>query len=225
MKKSIYFLIVLAVAFIFAACEKDFDEEPEMELKDAKIEKLTGFDQWGFNWNAHHFNGYLINAVMSDYLYELMPFYKWGEGPYEGEGVEFLDKFITEFGFFPLDPILLDCKLVMHWNDALINRDGTYPVVFWDYSNWENSNGWITFHFSMDKNGEKWSSFQKLVAKRTTDYLENEIWYDKNGDEIGLPTDWPTLIMVKKVNNGNTPYMFLDSYNSPLAPGLGKYKN
>lgn len=225
MKKFVFVIGIIFLAFVFYSCDKNLIEEPfnDIELKSGKPEN-KGFDKWGFNWNAHHFNGYLINAVMGDYLYELMPFHKWQEGPYQGEGDTFIDKFGVKFGFFPINPNLLDCELVMQWNDALISKDGTYPVTFWDYSNWENSNGWITFHYKMNKKNEKWSSFQKLVAKRYTDYLEGKIWYDDNGNKIGLVTDWPTLILVKKVNIGNVPEEFMDSYNSPLAPGLGKYK-
>ncbi|HKJ79716.1 MAG TPA: hypothetical protein VKA10_09275 [Prolixibacteraceae bacterium] len=226
MKKFILFFSMLAIIIMFSACEQDLIDEPltEMELKSAKPDKTKGFDVWGFNWNAHHFNGYLINAVMGDYLYDFMLFHKWTEGPYQGEGEEFLIKFVKEFKFFPFDPILLDCKLVMHWNDALISKEGEYPVTAWDHSNWENSNGWITFHYSMDNGNEKWSSFQKLVAKRSSDYFDNGIFYNEKGEEIGIVSDWSTLIVIKKVNTGNVPDMFMDSYNSPLASGLGKYK-
>ncbi|MDX8338729.1 hypothetical protein SLH46_06025 [Draconibacterium sp. IB214405] len=228
MKKSILLFVVCTLILVFAGCEKNFVEDPvdSLELKSGNSgnDKLNGFDEWGFNWNAHHFNGYLMNAVMGDYLYDFMPFYKWNEGPYQGEGDEFIVKFVNEFGFFPIYPSLLDCKLVMHWNDALITKDGIYPVYAWDYSGWVDSNAWITFHYSMDKDGEKWSSFQKLVAQRATDYLEDGVWYNENDEAIGLASDWPTLILIKKVNTGNVPDMFMDSYNSPLAPGLGKYK-
>jgi hypothetical protein len=221
MKKRNLITGMIIMVLLSSSCQKELLDDPYMEpaLKSGHnaSEKGNTFDEYGFNWKAHHFRGYLVNAVLGDYLYVDMPFYKWK--PYEGEGDSYIQEFINTFGFFMLHPALLDCQLVMHWNEALISREGVYPDT------WIDSNGWITFHFSMDKGDQKWSQFQKLVTIRSTDYLENGIWYDKNGKEIGMMSyDWNTLIIVKVVNTGNIPAFMYPEYNSALASGLGKYK-
>lgn len=221
MKKHYVIYGIITALVLFSSCEKDILDDPYMEpaLKGAKnaSNKLTTFDAFGYNWQAHHFNGYLVNAVLGDYLYKDMPFHKWK--PYTGEGESFIQEFVSTFGFFMLPPALLDCQLVMHWNEAMISREGVYPDC------WIDSNGWITFHYSMDKEGEKWSQFQKLVASRSSDYVENGTWYNKDGKEIGMISyDWPTLVIIKVVNTGNVPAFMFPEYNSALSSGLGKYK-
>lgn len=221
MKKQYVIYGLISALMLFTSCEKDLLMEPSSEssLKSASNAsgKLNTFDVYGFNWQAHHFNGYLVNAILGDYLYKDMPFHNWK--PYAGEGESFIQEFDNTFGFFMLPPALLDCELVMHWNDELISCEGVYPDT------WIDSNGWITFHYSMDIKGQKWSQFQKLVATRSTDYLENGIWYNKEGKEIGIMSyDWNTLIIVKVVSTGNVPAFMYPEYNSALSSGLGKYK-
>ena len=228
--KQLYVLIGLTLVFMaFTSCETDQMTAPEnvttldqAAFKNSKADKkMTGFDQWGYNWNAHHFNGYLINAVLGDFLFIDYPHYQYP--PYKGEGMPYWDELVGYFDYFVyfMPPELLDCKLVMHWNEKLISNEGVYP------EKWMDSNGWITFHFMYDKDKEKWSHFRRMVAARSTDYVENGMWYNKDGTELGVATDvWPELIINQVINTGDVPYLFYrtDPYRSPYSPGYGKYK-
>ncbi|GAB7087044.1 hypothetical protein [Marinifilum fragile] len=225
MKKN-YLLIIIAIfTLVFIACDEELFVEPEAQIEQEEVtlkngkSEFTGFDEWGFNWNAHHFDDYLINAILADHMFQNFPHYK--HPPYKGEGVDFWNDLLQMYPylmyFMPAD--LLDCKLVMHWNDELISKEGVYPI------DWTDSNGWITFKFRMDKDGVKWSHFRKLVAKRSTDYLIGDTWYNEDGVIIGqVSYDWPDLILIKVVNTGEVPFYFYDTYSSPYGSGVGKYK-
>ncbi|MDU8885609.1 hypothetical protein RXV94_05520 [Yeosuana sp. MJ-SS3] len=222
--RNIYLLMLLAlVSFSFTSCDKDeiIKPEQEMELLSSKAnkDKLTGVDEWGFNFQAHHFDNYLINAILGDPAFANFPHYK--QTIYNGEGISFWNDLISDYDYIPyMMPVdLLDCKLIMHWNEGLLSKDGIYPDT------WIDSNGWITFHFKMNKDGEKWSYFRKLVSSRSTDYMADGIWYDQYGNEIGVQSyDWPTLIITQIVNTGDVPFFFDQTYTSPYGPGFGKYK-
>ena len=100
-----------------------------------------GFDEWGFNWNAQQFNGYLINMLLGDTSFEGWPHFK--QHVYQGEGMEFWDMLVTSYDYwiYMMPVELLDTKLNAHWNTGLISKDGVYPVT------WVNSDGWIRNNF------------------------------------------------------------------------------
>jgi len=223
MKKLRLFFGIGLFVFLFISCETEPILEPENQVANMSSKttnsKLTGVDEWGFNYEAHHFNSYLINAILGDPAFQGMPHYK--TAIYKGQGITFWNDLIYQYDYIPyFMPVeLLDCKLIMHWNEGLLSKEGVYP------NTWVDSNGWITFHFKMNKDGEKWSFFRKLVSRRSTDYVVDGIWYNKDGVEIGVESyDWPDLIITQVVTTGNVPYFFSEAYNSPYGPGFGKYK-
>ncbi|WP_320110398.1 hypothetical protein [Draconibacterium orientale] len=226
MKKSILIVVVITIAFAFSGCEKDFVEEPigNIELKSGNSgnDKLTGFDQWGYNWNAHQFNGYLINSWFGDELYPEADWYKQMP-PFEGDVEAYLQAHPETAGY----PFWMygDMKLVMHWNEACITTEGVYQYPILD------SEAWITFHYSQGEGKNKWSQFQKYVAAKssyTLDMLDPVngfgIWYTEEGEEVGYYYLWPDRVLIQVQNAGNIPTYLLETYKSPLFPGLGKHK-
>jgi len=221
MKKNIILTLVLALFLSVTSCNKsDLDESIELNNFNEKSSDLLlksnnkGFDAYGYNWNAHHFNGILFNAIIGDYLYNGAFFGDWE--PYTGNDVEYLALYPSAV-YLPWD--YRHINLVMHWNEALISREGVYP------EKWIDSNGWITFHYSgMDENGKRWSQFQKMVAAKSTDNYSNGIWYDMNGNEIGVYSTWAELILIQVVNTGNIHPDFFAPYVNPSSSGIGKYK-
>lgn len=157
MKKLQFIICVILFLGIYTSCERyellvSINQATFKSLKTADTkanDKLTGFDQCGYNWNAHHFNGYLINAIIGDFLFKDYPHYKYST--FKGEGVPYWDELVNNFDYFIyfVPPELLDCKLAMHWNEKLISNKGVYP------EKWMDSNGWITFHFINYKDGKK----------------------------------------------------------------------
>lgn len=218
----IFTIIFFFGLLIFAGCALesmdeniDLIELKEGELmvkKEAKIQ--PGFNEWGFNWKAHHYNGILINVFFSDTMFKDMPFY--GMDPYMGDDEAYLAKYSyaedLPFWFFR------NVDLVMHWNEALISSDAVYPDT------WFDSNAFITFHYSGGKGNDRWSQFQKMVAARSTDSFEDGKWYNSNGEEIGVASGYDDLILISVVNTGEIPPMFYDEYANPVSSGIGKYK-
>lgn len=222
MKKLKFFTGILGIfLLIFASCEQTILDEttPEIDLKKSTIASHMGFDEWGFNWNAHQFNGYLINMMLGDHYF--MGWQHYQQHVYNGEGLEFWNMLVTNYDYFPyLMPIeLLDTKLNAHWNDALISKEGVYPAI------WVDSDAWIVFKYSGKVGNKNWSHLRKLVASKSTDNLENGIWYNDQWEEIGFESMyWPELIVVQVINTGEIPSFFYDEYRSPWGPGYGKYK-
>jgi predicted DNA-binding protein (MmcQ/YjbR family) len=237
MKKLVFIIAIIVLGLMFTDCEKDFVEDPanDLGLKSSKNDKLTGFDEWGFNWNAHQFNGYLINMMLGDHYFEGWAHYQ--QHVYDGEGIEFWNMLQATYGYFHfLMPVeLLDAKLNAHWNNGLISKNGVYPAT------WLNSDAWISFKYSGNDGNEHWSHFRKLVATKTGDYLDKQdtngdgivdmnddlgTWYNADGEEIGFESAyWPELIVVQVINTGNVPPFFYAEYVSPWGPGYGHYKS
>ncbi|WP_439182249.1 hypothetical protein [Carboxylicivirga taeanensis] len=226
MKKFNYLSIVFILLLLFVACEKEISDvqqpyQAELKAGNADKTKLTGFDEWGFNYTARLFDGYLINAMFGDPAFMYMPHYK--DMVYKGEGVSFWEALVAKYPYFVnmMPAGLLDCKLMMKWNDALLSKEAVYPDT------WVDSGAWIVFHYQMDDGEQKWTQVRTLVASKSTDILDGDFWYNADGDEIGKKSYyWPELIIVKVINNGDNPYIpfaMPDDYLSPNGAGVGNY--
>jgi len=225
MKKLLLFSGMISVLILFGiSCDRDeIDDSIEFNnsfgAEKVNNPKYTGFNEFGYNWQAHHFNGILINAVFGDFIDENgNP--AMGMDPYTGDD----EAYLAAYPFLS-DPSYAmfwsfrNINLVMHWNKTLISDLGVYP------DSWFDSNGWITFHYSGTVENKNWSQFQKLVAARSSDELRGYTWYDQDGNELGYASDWSDLIIVQIRSTGEPPFPFMPgSYNSPVSPGLGKYK-
>lgn len=226
MKKIILLTSIFASVLIFTACEKSLTVQPSPDLNSVKSGKVTGFNEWGYNWNAHSFKGILFNALIGDNLYNGAFFGDWE--PYQGDDEAYLEQY-PDAVYLPW--AFRNVNVILHWNEALITSEGMYPD---NLNDWIDSGAWMTSHYSgVDENGKRWSLFLKMVAARETDHLdvENSIWYNSDGEEIGKQTDWPQLIMIQVVKTGNIPDFMVEDYGYPFSsykslvcPGLGAYK-
>ena len=96
MKNFILLSVTFTLFLFFTSCNTEALDETtiNLELNSSKVnnnKKTTGFDQWGYNWNAHQFNGYLINAWFGDELNPGAPWYK-KEPPYNGDWEGYAEK-------------------------------------------------------------------------------------------------------------------------------------
>ncbi|MCX2743862.1 hypothetical protein OO013_08295 [Mangrovivirga sp. M17] len=226
---KIIFGMTCLMAFMFS-CQETEEIVPARQMDVRAMHqpenlnaKITGTDEWGFNLNAQHYKGYLINVFMSDPLFKDMPHYHYP--PYQGEGIEYWNELLSQFDYFQfmMPPFLLDCELQMKWNNDLLSKDGIYPET------WVNSNAWIVFKYSMGEGSERWTQMRKLIASKSTDYIEGERWYNMDGEEIGRTSFyWPDLILIQVENTGYNPYVpdwFYPEYHAPNGNGLGKVIN
>jgi len=222
MKKFNLFATIFLLLMLFFSCEKNEPIDLMPDQAELKSNKLTGFDEWGFNYQAQLFDGYLINAIFGDPAYAEMEHYKMMV--YDGEDPDFWEKVITDYSYFNymMPEGLLNCKLKMKWNTDLLGKDGVYP------ESWVDSDAWIVFHYSMNTDDQRWTQVRKLVASKSNYTLMDGFWYDEDGNEVGKQSYyWPDLMIIQVINNGNNPYVPMampDDYNNPNGSGVGKYK-
>lgn len=229
MKKIISLSAIFVILFLFTSCNTEVleDATSNMELKSSKVinkTKITGFDEWGFNFQAHIFKSYLINAMLGDPAYDdpIYPHYRQPGLIYNGEGQQFWNDLVSEYPYFTqmMPPGLLDCKMEMKWNDALCNSEGVYPPT------WNDTDAWIMFKYKMNTKDEQWTQIRKLVCISTGDELKDGIWFDSEGKEIGIESYYwgDSLIIKQVVNTGDNPYVpwaMPDDYICPNWVGFG----
>ncbi|RXQ92237.1 hypothetical protein EO244_11855 [Ancylomarina salipaludis] len=226
--------ILCLLASGFTSCNKEVSDESlplksDKEAIDNSLKSASnkGFDSYGYNWSAHTFRGYLLNAIVGDNIDPLAEYYHWD--PYMGDPDLYLEQYpdIANYFFW----YFREMTVVMHWNEALISSEGVYPET------WLDTDAWITFNYRMGEGESRWSQYQKMVAVNSSDHLENIItnpdgsigygeWYSEGdpGEFIGYYYMWPNLALIQVVNTGATPPDMWPSFNSPMGPGLGKYK-
>lgn len=237
MKMLLTFISIVALVFLFSRCSTDddisftsFDNKEEtvttssLKTSTTENERKMGYDEWGFNFAAHHFNSYLINALLGDPMFEGMPHYRKPGLVYCGEGHEFWEALILEYPYFTqmMPPGLLDCRLEMKWNDALLNMEGVYPET------WDDTNAWIIFKYRMHSETENWTHIRKLVSISSGDELIDGIWYNAEGKEIGIKSYyWPNQLIIKQVvNTGENMYvpnLMPPDYVCPNSVGFGNF--
>lgn len=140
----------------------------------------TGYDQFGYNYQAHKFNG---TYDSSDRI---------NDGTYWGSTEDYVDD-----------------KLAMKWNDAWLSNkdcDGDNKLDrFFGHSSYIGSGAWLTNniegdYYDGDGNECHYTYFVKIVAVSSTDVLVSGIWHDSEGVEIG-PEIWGQFAIIQSVYN------------------------
>jgi hypothetical protein len=189
----------------------------------------VGYDPYGYNYQAHMFNGSYFNA------------YSGGAGfpPYEGDDEAYLAENPTAENHWAWQ--YRDVNITMKWNDAwLSNEDrgddagGTVPDGKLDrhygHGSYIDSGAWETNHqsgsYDVNVDGKvktaHWTYFVKIVAAPSDANLGDSMWYDADGVEIG-PEIWGSFATIQEVYNDPFEGMHGKLYKSPAGPGFGKY--
>ena len=171
---------------------------------------MTGFDPYGYNYQAHMFKGSYANSYLG----------KDGFPPYEGDDDAYLAENPTAASkwYWPHR----DVQLAMKWNDAWISNmdcdgDGALDRHF-RFASYIGSGAWLTNHQSGGKGKDHWTYFVKIVAAPDDATKVGVIWYAADGTEIG-PVIWGDFAVIQRVESGIGVYDL-----SPAGPGFGKYK-
>ncbi len=155
----------------------------------------TGYNQWGYNYQAHLFNG-----AYCDYH----PSYRPG-----GPNHEWC---VTNYG---------DVTLVMKWNDAwLANTDCDGDGLldrYYGFPSYIGSGAWVTNHMSGGEGNGHWTYFVKIVAAPADAYTASGNWYAADGTLIG-PVIWGSFAIIQEVDSGLGA-----TFVSPVGPGFGKW--
>lgn len=154
----------------------------------------TGYDDFGYNYQAHMFNGRYCDydrVIGGDYCdVDLMM--KWN------------DAWLSN----------MDCD-----DDGLLDRH--YPHASYIGSGaWltNHQSG------KVEVNGKlrKWTYFVKIVAAPSDANADGGFWYTADGIEIG-PVIWGSFAIVQQVSNDPSAGEHGVLYKSPAGPGFGIY--
>jgi hypothetical protein len=154
----------------------------------------TGYDQWGYNYQAHMFNGtycdaYRDAAWCQPYKdVELMM--KWNDAWLSNE----------------------DCD-----NNGSLDR-------YYGFDSYIGSGAWLTNHqsgtYELDGEVCNWNYFVKIVAAPADATLSDGVWHNADGTEIG-PEIWGAFAIIQQVENDPCYGVGGLQYLSPDHAGFG----
>ena len=157
----------------------------------------TGYDQWGYNYQAHIFNGKYCDAYRNA---------AWCQ-PYANDDLEMKwnDAWLSN----------KDCD-----GDGLLDR-------YYGYPSYIGSGAWLTNHQKgtyLDEKGKKqrWTYFVKIVAAPADATSSGGTWFAADGTEIG-PVIWGAFAVIQEVYNDTGTGQHGVLYLSPYSAGFGKF--
>ena len=157
----------------------------------------TGFDDWGYNYQAHMFNGGYCDSYRDA---------AWCQ-PYKD--VDLLMKWNAGW----LNN--MDCD-----GDGLLDRH-------YGYTTYIGSGAWLTNHQAgkVEVNGKlrKWTYFVKIVAAPSDAYTDNGFWHTADGVEIG-EVIWGDFAVIQRVSNDPSAGEHGVQYVSEFTPGFGPFQ-
>ena len=175
----------------------------------------TGYDIFGYNYQAHIFNDSYANAYLGRY----------GWPPYCGDDDDYEQRLEDEG--YTGDPYGTwywqdrDVQLQMKWNDAwLSNMDCDLDGILdrhYGFASYIGSGAWLTNHQKGEDEDGKWAYFVKIVAVPEDAYADGGIWFTADDTEIG-PAIWGQFAIIQEVSSGEGVV-----YLSPAGPGFGKW--
>lgn len=152
-----------------------------------------GYDDWGYNYQAHMFNGYYCDsyrdAAWCQEWADIDLMMKWNDAWLSNKDCD--------------GDLLLD----RHFGDA----------------GYSGSGAWLTNHQSgkVDVNGKlrKWTYFIKIVAAPEDAVLDGGYW-SVGGIELGEAI-WGAFAIIQEVSNDPASGDHGVLYKSPIGPGFG----
>ena len=172
----------------------------------------TGFDPFGYNYQAGMFDGSYFNS------------YAGGDGfpPYAGDDAAYLaaNPGAELYWAWPYR----NDHLAMQWNDAWLSNqdcDGDGKLDrHYGFAAYIGSGAWLTNHQNYEgSDGNYRNYFVKIVAVPSSATKVDGIWYTNKHQTIG-PASWGEFATIQEVTN-DPDY---SNYRSPAGPGLGKWQ-
>lgn len=198
MKKIITLFCCIFISFAFSsamAADNCTTIQDGTLLTSAGAVIVPGFDTWGYNYQAHMFNGGYCDAYRDE---------AWCQ-PYKE------DELMMKWNEAWLGN--KDCN-----GDGLLDRHYGYPSYI-------GSGAWLTNHMKGAYEGEdgqtcKWNYFVKIVAAPADATLTIGVWYNAEGIEIG-PAIWGEFAIIEEVMNDKCAGLHGVQYVSPDHAGFG----
>lgn len=184
----------LEVAWENSVCTKV--QEGTLTRSDGAVIQ-TGYDEWGYNYQAHMFNGTYCDAYRDAAWCQ-----PWAE-----------DELIMKWNDAWLANV--DCD----GDDLLDRHHGS--------SSYKGSGAWLTNHMSgsyeVDGQTCSWTYFTKIVAAPADATSDAGFWYAADGTEIG-PVIWGQFATIQTINNDSCGGLHGIEYNAPAPTGFGFYQ-
>lgn len=199
---ALLLILVLTMAFPMALSYAAPTSSTCRTIKDGLLDSngnpiLLGYDQWGYNYQAHMFNGFYENYARPTLPVtesETNLIMKWNDAWLSNK----------------------DCS-----GDGKLDRYYGYPSYIGSGA-WLTNHMWGTYE-DADGNTFHWEYFVKIVAVPSDAVKANQVWYTADGVEIG-PVIWGAFAVIQEVYNdqGTGEHGLL--YKSPASPGFGTYQ-
>lgn len=215
MRKLIIILFCLTLVFTFSVpamakggkdkCTTIKDETIEYgRVGEPSTEIIPiGYDQWGYNYQAHLFNGYYGNYSRPDVLVT--------EGTWLM--MKWSDTWLSN----------KDCN-----DDVKLDRG--YDCDSDNASSSACLGAWLTNHqsgtyFDEEDNECKWIYFVKIVAvpEDTQKSEDGLLWLTVDGEMIGSVI-WGAYAIIQQISNDPCAGEHGALYVTPVGPGFGKFK-
>jgi len=166
-------------------------------LRTDNVAIQTGFDEWGYNYEAHMFNGKYCESYRNASW--CLPYatvdllMKWNDSWLSNK----------------------DCD-----GDQQLDRH-------YGFASYRGSGAWLTNHQKdtyIDDKGKKqrWEYFVKIVAAPADATLNGSTWFAADGTEIG-PVIWGEFAVIQEVYNDTGSGDHGVFYVSPYSAGFGRF--
>ena len=157
----------------------------------------TGYDEWGYNYQARMFNGKYCDAYQDAAWCQA-----WKADDLE---MKWNDAWLSN----------KDCD-----GDGKLDRH-------YGFTSYIGSGAWLTNHQKgtyLDAKGKKqrWTYFVKIVAAPADATKSGGMWYAADGSEIG-PVIWGEFAVIQEVSNDTGTGDHGIFYLSPYSAGLGRF--
>ncbi len=227
--KKFFVLVLVLMVFGFVGFPSAAADQSCLGIKDGVIKYSPGhylyprpirpgFDMFGYNYQAHLFNGFYANVYLG------------GDGlpPYTGDTAAYLAAYpgAAAKWYWPYR----DTVLVMKWNDPWIantdcDGDGKLDRHF-GLPSYIGSHAWETNHMTgsyvLDGKTWHWTYFCKIVAVPANAYKTGGNWYTAIGELIG-PDLWGEFAIIEEISNDPGAGINGRLFISPIGPGFGKF--
>jgi hypothetical protein len=176
----------------------------------------VGYDNFGYNYQAHMFSGSYANAYLGGAGYP----------PYAGDDSSYLaeNPGVDSHWAWPYRDVQLLMKWDQDWlanvdcdNDGKLDRHYGFPSYI-DSGAWETNHMWG--EYEQDGKVCTWDYFTKIVAVPSDATLDGGIWFNADGVEIG-PEIWGEFATIQEVENDPCAGIHGIQYSSPDHPGFG----
>ncbi len=163
-------------------------------LRSDGVPITTGYDEWGYSYQSHIFNGFYCNAYRNA---------EWCQ-PYKDIRLimKWNDAWLSN----------KDCD-----GDGLLDRH-------YGFDSYIGSGAWLTNHQSgeYDDDGRTctWNYFVKIVAAPADAIALGGLWYTPDNIQIG-PIIWGSFAIIETVDNDPCEDIHGVQYVSPDHPGFG----